>query len=166
MCADSRSTDSCFFPPPSLRGFVWTRAMQLFTALVGNHHHGFYLSSPALLICGCKRKRQREGPGRERKKNGLWPEDESPLSALPPSPLSFSACLGCLPFSFALITAFVKKKKEGEKKLCQRAEIVLMRGLAAFASVIWWISLGTHKTRRTRGLAATSKPPGVAVCYY
>lgn len=59
-----------------------------------------------------------------------------------------------------------KKNKTKKRKLCQRAEIVLMRGPAAFASVIWWISLGTHKTRRTRGLAATSKPPGVAVCYY
>ena len=30
------------------RGFIWTRAMQLFTALVGNHHQGFYLCSPIL----------------------------------------------------------------------------------------------------------------------
>lgn len=46
------------------------------------------------------------------------------------------------------------------RKLCQRAEIVLMRGPAAFASVIWWISLGTHKTRHTRGYVATSEPRG------
>lgn len=45
-------------------------------------------------------------------------------------------------------------------KLCQRAEIVLMKGPAAFASVIWWFSLGTHKTRHTRGYVATSEPRG------
>lgn len=109
-----------FFFPPFLRGFVWTRAMQLFTALVGNHHHGFYLSSPALLICGCKRKRQREGPGESGRKMACGLETSRHCPPFPPLPffslpllsLSFSACLGCLPFSFALITAFVKKKQK------------------------------------------------------
>lgn len=45
-------------------------------------------------------------------------------------------------------------------KLCQRAEIVLIRGPAAFASVIWWVSLGTRKTRLSRGYMATSEPQG------
>lgn len=66
-----------------------------------------------LLIHGCR------GNGRvgqtEQKKNDLWPTDElslstllflSPISSFLPR-LSFSACLGCLPFPFALITALV-----------------------------------------------------------
>lgn len=115
----------------------------------------FMFTNP--LIRGCRGNDE----GREKKKNGLRPADELSLSTLLflssfssffALSLFFSACLGCLPFSFALITALAK--------LCQRAEIVLMRGPAAFASVIWWVSLGTHKTRHTRGYVTTSEPRG------
>lgn len=89
----------------------------------------FMFTNP--LIHGCSEN----GEGREQKKNGFWPTDELSLSfhSLTSSfffalSLFFSACLGCLPFSLALITALVN--------CVSRAEIVLIRGTATFASVI------------------------------
>lgn len=134
--------------------FVWTRAMQLFPALMGNHHHGFLFIFTNPLICG-RRGGDKGREQREHKRNGLWPEDELSLSAL----LSLSRPISLFPRMPGMPPVF-PCSNYCLRKLCQRAEIVLMRGPAAFASVIWWISLGTHKTRHTRGYVATSEPRG------
>ena len=109
------------------------------------------------LIRACRRSEE----GREQKKNGLQPTDELSLSSL--------LLLSLLFFCFIFFLSFLFLRVPGMppiflcsnyclSKLCQRAEIVLMRGPAGFASVIWWVSLGTHKTRHTRAYVTTLEP--------
>lgn len=139
--------------------------MQLFTALMGNHHQGFYLCSPILWSADVE----------ETTEGGSWESIRKmacgPLMSChcPPSPLFFSFSLSLLFLHFCPVSLFLCVPGMPPiflcsnyclSKLCQRAEIVLMRGPAAFASVIWWVSLGTHKTRHTRGYVATSEPRG------
>lgn len=94
----------------------------------------FLFTNP--LICRCRGSSK----GREQKENVLWPVDELSLSTLflpssfssflflPPLVLPFLRVPGMPPIFFCSNYCF--------SKLCQRAEIVLMRGPAAFASVI------------------------------
>lgn len=169
MRADSRSPDSCFFAVASYEHVLCSCSQLSWEIII----MAFYLSSPILWSVAAELTTK--GGSRESvRKNGLWPKDELSLSTL----LSLSVSLSVsLPISLRLdsicsffpISPFLHMPGMPPifpcsnyclRKLCQRAEIVLMRGPAAFASVIWWISLGTHKTRHTRGYVATSEPRG------
>lgn len=143
------------------RGFIWTRAMQLFTALMGNHHQGFYLCSPILWSVDVEETTM--GGSRESKSKmacGPLMSCHCPPSSFSPLFLRFFFCPVCLFLRVPGMPPIFLCSNYCLTKLCQRAEIVLMRGPAAFASVIWWVSLGTHKTRHTRGYVATSEPRG------
>lgn len=81
----------------------------------GKSSSGFLFMFTTLLI-RASRGNDKGRAQRERNKNGLWPIDElslpillflSSVSSFFALSLFCSACLGCLPFSFALITALV-----------------------------------------------------------
>lgn len=165
MRADSRGPDSCFFAVASYERVLCSCSQLSWEIII----MAFYLSSPILWSVDVELT-TKGGSGESARKMASGPK----TSCCCPSSLSlsvsrpFSLCLDSI-CSFFPISLFLHMPGMPPiflcsnyclRKLCQRAEIVLMRGPAAFASVIWWISLGTHKTRHTRGYVATSEPRG------
>lgn len=142
---------------------VWLRMNACYAVLHSSHGKSssgllFMFTDP--LSHGCRGSDGGREQG-EQKKNGLWPTDELSLSTiLSLCPLFLLLCSVSLLLRVPGMPPIFLCSNYCLSKLCQRAEIVLMRGPAVFASVIWWVSLGTYKTRHTRGYVATSEPRG------
>ena len=131
--------------------WIWTCGMQLFSSLAGNHHQDFYVLQ-SFDVCLWRKGREQW----EHERNGLWPDERMLLFRCP----SLLFCHLLLFLDVPGMPPVFLCSNYSSSKLCQRAEIVLIRGPPAFASVIWWVSLGTRKTRLTIVYVATSEPRG------
>lgn len=108
------------------RSLMRMHAMQLFTALMGNHHQGFYLCSPVVWSVDVGYKREKK-EGREGAETGLWPTEGWHCPPIPYSSLLF------LHFSHLSLFSHIPGMSPiflfsncCLSKLCQQVEIVLI----------------------------------------